>query len=69
MNTQLDPTRTQSLHRQRIVDLRGGGVVDGKGANRRQGQVLANRRCFQPGKTGSLGEVLQQEALPVKLVG
>ena len=59
----------QALHRQRIVDLGGGRVVDRKGARRRQRQLVLDRGRLEFRKARALGKVLQQEAFPVELVG
>jgi len=64
-----DAARAQALHRQRIVDLGGHRVVDGEGAHGGQWQFVLDGRGFQGREARALGEVLEQEALEVELVG
>ncbi len=60
--------RPQALYRQRVVDLGRAGIVDGEGLHVGQGQLVLDGGRLQRGKGGPLGEVLEQEALPVELV-
>ena len=69
MDAQRDAAAAQSLHRQRIVNLGGGGVVDGKRPDIGQRQLVLDLRRLQGRETRALGKVLKQKALPVKLVG
>jgi hypothetical protein len=59
----------QALHRQRIVDFGGLRVVDGIGLHRRPAAGRRWLRRCQRRKAGALGEVVEQKALPVELVG
>jgi hypothetical protein len=62
--------RAQALHRQRIVDLGGLRIVDREGLRRRRaGRSSTMAGACERGEAGALGEVLEQEALPVELVG
>ncbi|MNV21950.1 hypothetical protein D3C71_1129030 [compost metagenome] len=61
--------RAQALHRQRIVDFGGLRVIDGIRLRGGQRQLVRNGGCGDGGKACALGEVLEQEALPVELVG
>ena len=58
----------QALHRQRVVDLGRGRIVDREGLARGQRQRLLDRRHLQRREGGALGEGLEQEAPPVELV-
>ena len=69
VNAQRDDAGAQALNRQRIVDLGGAGVVDGKRANVNQWQLVLDGRRLQFRKARAFRKVLEQEALPVELVG
>ena len=58
----------QAVDRQRIVDLGGLRVVDRERLHWGQRQLVLDRRCGQHRETRALGELLEQKALPVKLV-
>ena len=62
-------TRTQALHTQRIVNLGGGGVINRERLHRRQWQFVTNQRRLHRGKASAFGEILQQKAPPMELVG
>jgi hypothetical protein len=59
----------QALNRQGIVDFSGAGIVDREGLHGGQRQLVLDGRGFQRGKAWALGEMLEQEAPPVELVG
>ena len=70
MNAERDAATAQSAHRQRIVDLGGAGIVDREGLHPGQRQLrIVDERGLQRRKAGALGKMLEQEALPVELVG
>jgi len=69
VDAQGDRAAAQALQRERVVDLGGGGVVDGEGHDGGQWQRLGDRRSRQRREARALGEVFEQEALPVELVG
>ena len=69
VDTHGDRARAQAAHRQRIVDFGGGRVVDGKRLDLGQRQVGRWLGCLQGRELRALGEVVEQEALPVELVG
>ena len=62
-------TRPKPLHRQGIVDFCGLRIVNGKGLDRGQRQVIGNLRRIQVPEANAFGKVFQQETLPVELVG
>jgi hypothetical protein len=55
--------------REGVVDLGGGGVVDGEGAHRRQRQIGGLGGCLDRREAGAGREVFEQEAVEVQLVG
>ena len=69
VNAHRDHPTAQALHRQGIINLGGGGVVNRESLNRGQWQLVADGRCGQRRKAGAAREVLQQKAPPVELVG
>mmetsp|Transcript_6765 Transcript_6765/g.28419 ORF Transcript_6765/g.28419 Transcript_6765/m.28419 type:complete len:744 (-) Transcript_6765:569-2800(-) len=64
-----DRAAAQALHGQRVVDLRGLRVVDREGAYRAERQLVLDLGRGQRREARALGEVLEQEAFPVELVG
>ncbi|MNS41413.1 hypothetical protein D3C72_737640 [compost metagenome] len=65
-----DGVAAHALHGQRVVDFGGLRVVDREGPHAfGQRQVVGDGRRRERGKAGALGEVLEQEAPPVELVG
>ena len=59
----------QALQRQGVVDFRGLGVVDGVRLHVGQRQLVLDGWGLQRRETSAFGEILEQEALPVELVG
>ena len=59
----------QALYRQGVVDFGGGRIVDAEGLHRGKGQFLANGRRLERRQSMTLGEVLEEKAPPVELVG
>ena len=70
VDAQCDRATAEAAHGQRVVDLGGAGIVDGEGLHLGQRQFgIIDARSLQRRKARTLGEVLEQEALPVELVG
>ncbi|KAF1042753.1 MAG: hypothetical protein GAK34_02765 [Delftia tsuruhatensis] len=64
-----DRARAQAAHRQRVIDLGGGRVIDGKRLDIGQRQLCRRLGRLQRRKLRALGEVVEEEALPVEFVG
>ena len=68
VDAQCDRATAEAAHGQRVVDLGGAGIVDGEGLHLGQRQIGGRLRRIEWREGGALGEVVEQKALPVKLV-